>query len=30
VKNVIELHGGEVGYEAVEGGNNFFFIIPRG
>ncbi|MGD2080238.1 MAG: HAMP domain-containing sensor histidine kinase [Nitrospirota bacterium] len=30
VKNVIELHGGEVGYEAVEGGNNFYFIIPRG
>ncbi len=30
VKNVIELHGGEVGYEPVERGNNFYFIIPRG
>lgn len=29
VKNVIELHGGVVGYEPVEGGNNFYFIIPR-
>lgn len=29
IKNVIELHGGVVGYEAVEGGNNFYFIIPR-
>ncbi len=29
VKNVIELHGGVVGYEAVDYGNNFFFILPR-
>ncbi len=29
VKNVIELHGGVVGYEAVEGGNNFYFVLPR-
>jgi len=29
VKNVIEIHGGVVGHEAVEGGNNFYFIIPR-
>lgn len=29
VKNVIELHGGVVGYEAVDYGNNFYFIIPR-
>jgi signal transduction histidine kinase len=29
VKNVIEIHGGVVGYEPVEGGNNFYFIIPR-
>jgi len=29
VKTVIEIHGGVVGYEAVEGGNNFYFIVPR-
>jgi signal transduction histidine kinase len=29
VKNVIELHGGIVGYEAVDYGNNFFFILPK-
>ncbi|MFI5295372.1 MAG: sensor histidine kinase [Thermodesulfovibrionales bacterium] len=29
VKNVIELHGGVVGYEAVDYGNNFFFILPK-
>lgn len=28
VRNVIEIHGGVVGYEAVSGGNNFFFILP--
>ncbi len=28
VKNVVEVHGGDVGYEAVEGGNNFYFILP--
>jgi signal transduction histidine kinase len=29
VKNVIEIHGGVVGYEPVEQGNNFYFILPR-
>jgi signal transduction histidine kinase len=29
VKNVVELHGGAVGYEAVEYGNNFFFVLPK-
>lgn len=29
VKNVIELHGGVTGYEAVDYGNNFFFILPK-
>ena len=29
VKNVIELHGGVAGYEAVDYGNNFFFILPK-
>ncbi|MDA8432426.1 MAG: ATP-binding protein [Nitrospiraceae bacterium] len=29
VKNVIELHGGVVGYEAVDYGNNFYFILPK-
>ena len=28
VRNVIETHGGEVGYEATYGGNNFYFILP--
>lgn len=28
VRNVIETHGGEVGYEPTRGGNNFFFILP--
>lgn len=28
VRNIIEIHGGRVGYEAVAGGNNFFFILP--
>jgi signal transduction histidine kinase len=28
VRNVIETHGGEVGYEATPGGNNFFFVLP--
>ena len=28
VRNVIETHGGEVGYEATRGGNNFYFILP--
>ena len=28
VKQVVEIHGGRVGCEAVEEGNNFFFILP--
>jgi signal transduction histidine kinase len=28
VRNVIETHGGEVGYEPTPGGNNFYFILP--
>ena len=29
IKNVVEIHGGTVGYEATQYGNNFFFILPR-
>ncbi len=28
VRNVVEIHGGDVGYEGVSGGNNFYFILP--
>ncbi len=28
VRNVIETHGGEVGYEPTPGGNNFFVVLP--
>ncbi len=28
IKHVIELHGGQVGYEATAEGNNFYFILP--
>jgi signal transduction histidine kinase len=28
IRNVIETHGGEVGYEATPGGNNFYFVLP--
>lgn len=28
IKQVIEIHGGEVGYEPTEQGNNFYFILP--
>ena len=28
-KNVIEIHGGVVGYEATHNGNNFYFILPK-
>ncbi|MFZ5760810.1 MAG: sensor histidine kinase [Thermodesulfobacteriota bacterium] len=28
VKQVVEMHGGEVGYESTLEGNNFFFILP--
>jgi signal transduction histidine kinase len=29
IKNAVEIHGGTVGYEATQYGNNFFFILPR-
>ena len=29
IKHVIELHGGQVGYESTAEGNNFFFILPK-
>jgi signal transduction histidine kinase len=28
VRNVLEMHGGEAGYEATRYGNNFYFILP--
>ncbi|OGR03989.1 MAG: ATP-binding protein [Deltaproteobacteria bacterium RIFOXYD12_FULL_50_9] len=28
VKHVVEIHGGETGYEPTEEGNNFFFVLP--
>lgn len=28
IKYVIELHGGQVGYEYTQEGNNFYFILP--
>jgi len=28
VRNVIETHGGVVGYEPTSGGNNFYFVLP--
>lgn len=28
VKQVIEIHGGQVGYEATAAGNNFYIILP--
>jgi len=28
IRHVIELHGGQVGYEATGQGNNFYFVIP--
>jgi signal transduction histidine kinase len=28
VKQVVEIHGGHVGYEPTPSGNNFFFILP--
>ncbi len=30
VRSVVETHGGEVGYEATPGGNNFYFVLPLG
>jgi signal transduction histidine kinase len=29
VREVVELHGGRVGYEPTEMGNNFYFILPK-
>ncbi len=29
VKNAVEIHGGVVGYEATQYGNNFYFVFPR-
>jgi len=29
IKNAIEIHGGVVGYEPTQYGNNFYFILPR-
>jgi signal transduction histidine kinase len=29
IKNAIDMHGGEAGYEATQYGNNFYFIIPK-
>jgi signal transduction histidine kinase len=29
VKNAVEIHGGVAGYEAVEDGNNFYFVLPE-
>jgi signal transduction histidine kinase len=28
VRTVVETHGGEAGYEATPGGNNFYFVLP--
>jgi len=29
IKNVVEIHGGVVGYEPTQYGNNFYFILPK-
>ncbi len=29
IKNVVELHGGVVGYEPTRYGNNFYFTLPK-
>ncbi len=29
IRNAVELHGGIVGYEATQYGNNFYFILPK-
>jgi len=29
IKNAVELHGGIIGYEATQYGNNFYFILQR-
>ena len=29
IKNAVEIHGGVVGYEPTQYGNNFYFILPK-
>jgi signal transduction histidine kinase len=29
IRNAVEIHGGIVGYEATQYGNNFYFILPK-
>lgn len=29
IRNAVEIHGGIVGYEPTQYGNNFYFILPR-
>ncbi|MGD1074453.1 MAG: ATP-binding protein [Thermodesulfovibrionales bacterium] len=29
IKNAVEIHGGVVGYEATQYGNNFYFVLPK-
>lgn len=29
IKNAVEIHGGIVGYEPTQYGNNFYFILPK-
>ncbi len=29
IKQAVEIHGGTVGYEATQYGNNFYFILPK-
>ncbi|MCC6345908.1 MAG: sensor histidine kinase, partial [Nitrospirales bacterium] len=29
IRNAVEIHGGVVGYEPTQYGNNFYFILPR-
>jgi signal transduction histidine kinase len=29
IKNAVEIHGGVIGYEATQYGNNFYFILPK-
>ncbi len=29
IKNAVEIHGGVVGYEPTDYGNNFYFILPK-
>ena len=29
IKNAVEIHGGVAGYEAIEYGNDFYFVLPE-